>query len=153
MPPRKSKPSTTLAKSSQNVSRGGKKVEAVYVGPYHMAHCQNRPPQNIFEKSALTRRIAHWQMALSKYDIVYTNQKAVKGRALVEQLAHHPLDEYHPLSYEFPNEQIMLTEDVRLEANSDKWKPWFDRASNMLGNGIGAVLAPQKTSISLSRPS
>ncbi|RDY05769.1 hypothetical protein CR513_10353, partial [Mucuna pruriens] len=54
------------------------------------------PLKYIFEKPALIGRIARWQMALSEYDIIYTKQKAVKGRALAEQLAHHPLDEYHP---------------------------------------------------------
>ncbi|RDX80443.1 hypothetical protein CR513_39003, partial [Mucuna pruriens] len=70
-----------------------------------------------------------------EYDIVYTNKKVVKGKALAEQLAHHPL------SYEFPNEQIMSAKDVRLEADSDEWKLWFDGAMNMLGNGIRALLA------------
>ncbi|RDX84795.1 Retrovirus-related Pol polyprotein from transposon opus, partial [Mucuna pruriens] len=99
------------------------------------------PLKYIFEKPALTGRIACWQMVVSEYDIVYTNQKAIKGRALAEQLAHHPLNEYHPLSYEFSDEQIMSMEDVGLEIDSDEWKLWFDGASNMLGNGIGAVLA------------
>ncbi|RDX64932.1 hypothetical protein CR513_56449, partial [Mucuna pruriens] len=42
------------------------------------------PLKYIFEKPALIGWIARWQMALSEYDIVYTNQKAVKGRALAE---------------------------------------------------------------------
>ncbi|RDX78067.1 Retrovirus-related Pol polyprotein, partial [Mucuna pruriens] len=38
--------------------------------------------------SVVSGRIARWQMALSEYDVVYTSQKAVKGNALAEQLAH-----------------------------------------------------------------
>ncbi|RDY13190.1 hypothetical protein CR513_01934, partial [Mucuna pruriens] len=60
-------------------------------------------------------------MALSKYGIIYTSQKAIKG-----------------------NEHIMSVEEVRFEAESDGWKLWFDGASNLLGNGIGAVLASSK---------
>ncbi|RDX68148.1 Retrovirus-related Pol polyprotein from transposon 17.6, partial [Mucuna pruriens] len=95
------------------------------------------PFKYIFEKPTLTRRIAHWQMALSKYDIVYTSQKAIKGSALAEQLAYYPLNEYHPLSHEFPDEHIM-------EAELHEWKLWFDGASNLLGNRIGVVLASPK---------
>ncbi|RDX78860.1 Retrovirus-related Pol polyprotein from transposon 17.6, partial [Mucuna pruriens] len=102
------------------------------------------PLKYIFEKSALTGQIARWQMTLSEYDIVYTNQKVVKGIALAEQLAHHPLDEYDPLLYEFPDEQIMSMKDVGLAADLDEWKLWFDGASNMLRNGIGIVLASPK---------
>ncbi|RDX64122.1 hypothetical protein CR513_57349, partial [Mucuna pruriens] len=98
----------------------------------------------IFEKPTVTGQIAHWQLALSKYGIIYTNQKAVKWRDLAKKLAHHPLDEYHPLSYEFSDEQIMLTEDVGLKTDSDKWKLWFDGALNMLGSGIGTILASPK---------
>ncbi|RDX61236.1 hypothetical protein CR513_60551, partial [Mucuna pruriens] len=80
-------------------------------------------------------------MALLEYDIVHTSQKAVKGSALAEKLAHHPLDEYHPLSHEFPDEYILMAEENKSEAEVEGWKLWFDGASNLLGNGIGVVLA------------
>ncbi|RDX71483.1 hypothetical protein CR513_49164, partial [Mucuna pruriens] len=80
-------------------------------------------------------------MTLSEYNIVYTNQKAIKGSTLSEQLAHHPLNEYHPFWYEFPDERIMGTKEISIEEESDKLKLWFDGASNLLGNGIGVVLA------------
>jgi len=41
----------------------------------------------IFEKPALTGRIARWQILLSEFDIVYVTQKAIKGSALAEYLA------------------------------------------------------------------
>src|SRR4051812_9149966 len=50
------------------------------------------PIKYIFEKPALTGRIARWQMLLSEYDIEYHAQKAVKGSILAEHLAHHPLN-------------------------------------------------------------
>ncbi|RDY09920.1 hypothetical protein CR513_05635, partial [Mucuna pruriens] len=102
------------------------------------------PLKYIFEKPAVTRWIARWKMALSEYDIVYTSQKAIKGSALAEQLVYHPLNEYHPLSHEFPNEHIMVAEKDEPEAKLDEWKLWFNGASNLLGNGIGAVLASPK---------
>ena len=44
------------------------------------------PIKYIFEKPALTGRLARCQMLLSKCDIIYVNQKVVKGSALVEYL-------------------------------------------------------------------
>ncbi|RDY01800.1 rnhA, partial [Mucuna pruriens] len=38
----------------------------------------------------------------------------------------------------------MVAVKHELEAEIDKWKLWFDGASNLLGNGIGAVLASPK---------
>ncbi|RDX93693.1 Retrovirus-related Pol polyprotein from transposon 17.6, partial [Mucuna pruriens] len=120
---------------------GRKKILVIHAGSYYMAYCQNRPLKYIFKKPTLIGRIARWQMALLEYDIVYTSQKGVKGSALAEQLAHHPLDEYHPVSHEFPDEHILMAEENKYEAEVEGWKLWFDGASNLLGNGIGAVLA------------
>ncbi|RDY01466.1 Retrovirus-related Pol polyprotein from transposon 17.6, partial [Mucuna pruriens] len=98
------------------------------------------PLKYIFEKPALTRRIAHWQLTLSEYNIVYTSQKAIKRIALVEQLAHHPLDDYQLLLHKFPDEHIISIEEAISESEPTGWKLWFDGA-NLLGKGIGAVLA------------
>ncbi|RDX62139.1 rnhA, partial [Mucuna pruriens] len=97
------------------------------------------PIKYILEKPALTRRIAHWQMALTRFDIVYTTQKAIKGRVVADHLAYHPLPDYQPLSHKFPDENIMTISGI--ETHQDEWSMWFDGASNMLGNGIGVVLA------------
>ncbi|RDX77614.1 hypothetical protein CR513_42233, partial [Mucuna pruriens] len=99
------------------------------------------PLKYIFEKLTLTGRIARWQMALLKYGIVYTNQKAIKGSVLSEQLAQHPLNEYHPLRYEFPDEKIMTMKEINGEVESDDCKLCFGGALNLLRNGIGVVLA------------
>ncbi|RDY07966.1 hypothetical protein CR513_07852, partial [Mucuna pruriens] len=80
-------------------------------------------------------------MTLSEYDIVYTSQKAIKGSALAEQLAHHPVDDYQPLLHEFLDEHIMSVEEARSGSELAGWKLWFDGASNLLGNGIRVVLA------------
>ena len=42
----------------------------------------------IFEKPALSGRIARWKMILTEYDIQYTTQKAIKGSVLADHLAH-----------------------------------------------------------------
>src|SRR3954462_5075051 len=57
----------------------------------------------VFEKQALTGRIARWQMLLSEYDIQYVTQKAIKGSVLADHLAHHPLEEYQSMKFDFPD--------------------------------------------------
>ena len=65
------------------------------------------PIKYIFEKPALTGRISGWHMLLSEYDIEYHAQKAVKGSVLADHLAHQPLDDHEPISFDFPDEDVM----------------------------------------------
>jgi hypothetical protein len=65
------------------------------------------PIKYIFEKPALSGRIARWQMLLSEYDIQYVTQKAIKGSVLTEHLAHQPLGDYQHVRFDFPDEDIM----------------------------------------------
>ena len=100
------------------------------------------PIKYIFEKPALTGRIARWQVLLSEFDIVYVTQKAVKGSALADYLAQQPINDYQPMHPEFPDEDIMaLFEEGGDDEDKDRWVVWFDGASNILGHGIGAVCA------------
>ncbi|RDX75268.1 hypothetical protein CR513_44854, partial [Mucuna pruriens] len=57
------------------------------------------PIKYIFEKPTLTGRIARWQMHLAEFEIIYTNQKAIKGSAIVEHLAYHLVSDYQPLQH------------------------------------------------------
>jgi len=98
------------------------------------------PIKYIFEKPALTGRIARWQVLLSKFDIVYVTQKAIKGSALADYLAQQPLNDYQPMHPEFPDEDIMALFEEKLDKDRDKWIVWFDGASNVLGHGVGAAL-------------
>ncbi|RDX93126.1 hypothetical protein CR513_24665, partial [Mucuna pruriens] len=123
----KNKSSITSVKSSRNMSKGTQHYSehaAKRLRQYMLAHTtwlidKMDPLKYIFENPALTRRIVRWKMTLSKYDIVYTSHKAIKGTALAEQLAYHPLDEYHPLSHEFQDEHIMAAAKDEHEAELD----------------------------------
>ncbi|XP_022632809.1 uncharacterized protein LOC106780655 [Vigna radiata var. radiata] len=80
------------------------------------------PIKYIFEKPALTGRIAQWQMLLSEYDMVYVTQKSVKGSALAEYLAQQPISDYQPMQSEFPDEDIMaLFEEGRKDRDEETW--------------------------------
>ncbi|KAG8475268.1 hypothetical protein CXB51_032098 [Gossypium anomalum] len=93
------------------------------------------------EATALNGRMARWQILLSEFDIVYVNQKVVKGSAIADFLASRASEDYEPLNFDFPNEDLMCvatTEEGALEELP--WKLNFDGASNAMGNGIGVVL-------------
>jgi hypothetical protein len=108
------------------------------------------PIKYIFEKPALSGRIARWQMLLSEYDIQYVAQKAIKGSVLAEHLAHQPLEDYQPMRFDFPDEDIMaVSEKPPMDENEgpepgSRWKLVFDGASNALGHGVGAVIISPK---------
>ena len=52
----------------------------------------------IFEKPALSGRIARWKMILTKYDIQYRTQKEIKGSVLADHLAHQAVDDYQSMT-------------------------------------------------------
>ena len=66
------------------------------------------PIKYIFEKTALSRRIARWKMILTEYDIQYITQKAIKGSVLADHLAHQAVEDYQSMKFEFPDEDIMM---------------------------------------------
>ncbi|KAG8488615.1 hypothetical protein CXB51_016573 [Gossypium anomalum] len=99
------------------------------------------PLKYMMESNALNGRMARWQILLSEFDIVYVNQKAIKGSAIADFLASRALEDYEPLSFDFPNEDLMYVATMEEDfQESHPWKLNFDGASNAVGNGIGAVL-------------
>ena len=114
------------------------------------------PIKYIFEKPALSGRIARWQMLLSEYDIEYHTQKAIKGSILADHLAHQPIDDYQSIKFDFPDEDVMYLkakdcEEPLPEEGPDPESRWgliFDGAVNSYGNGIGAIIVtPRGTHI------
>ncbi|KAK5824218.1 hypothetical protein PVK06_018988 [Gossypium arboreum] len=94
------------------------------------------------ESTALNGRMARWKILLFEFDMVYVNQKAIKRSAIADFLASRALEDYEPLNFDFPNEDLMYV--ATTEEDSHEGHPWklnFDGASNAVGNGIGAVLA------------
>ncbi|XP_050920565.1 uncharacterized protein LOC127138217 [Lathyrus oleraceus] len=104
------------------------------------------PIKYIFEKLALTGRLACWQMHLSEYDIQYVTHKDIKGSVLAEYLAHQSVEDYQPLKFDFPDEDIMVIKDCEIPGPKEgpelgsRWKLAFDGSSNYSGHGVGVVL-------------
>uniref|UniRef100_A0A2N9GWU2 Reverse transcriptase domain-containing protein n=1 Tax=Fagus sylvatica TaxID=28930 RepID=A0A2N9GWU2_FAGSY len=72
------------------------------------------PIKYIFEKPALTGKIARWQT--------------------------YPSEQLELMDSEFPDEDVMTVN----EDNHGRWKLYFDGAANSVGSGIGAVLVSPK---------
>src|ERR1051325_7845212 len=69
------------------------------------------PIKYIFEKPALSGRIARWRMILTEYEIQYPSQKAIKGSVVADHLAHQAVDDYQSMQFEFPDEDVLLVTD------------------------------------------
>ncbi|XP_040940084.1 uncharacterized protein [Gossypium hirsutum] len=66
---------------------------------------------------------------------VYVNQKAVKGSAIADFLASRALEDYEPLSFDFPNEDLMYVATTEEDSQEGHlWKLNFDGASNAVVN-------------------
>jgi len=99
------------------------------------------PIRYIFKKPGLSGRIALWQVLLSEYNIQYVSQKAIKGSVVAEFLAERVDDDYEPMEFNFPDEDLMAIFQVGEESkDNETWTMCFDGASNAIGHGIGAVL-------------
>ena len=100
------------------------------------------PIKFIFEKPSLSERIARWQVLLSEFDILYVSQKAIKGSAIADFLVERANEEYKPMSFDFPDEDLMAILQIEKEKSPEKdgWKMYFDGGSNALRRGVGTVL-------------
>ncbi|XP_052874827.1 uncharacterized protein LOC128280640 [Gossypium arboreum] len=69
------------------------------------------------------------------------DKMAVKGSAIADFLASRALEDYESLNFDFPNEDLMYVATTQEDTPEDhSWKLNFNGASNVVGNGIGAVL-------------
>ncbi|XP_075097890.1 uncharacterized protein LOC142175209 [Nicotiana tabacum] len=91
------------------------------------------PIKFVMSKLALSDRLARWYLQFQQFEIVYVHQKAVKGQALVDFLADHPIPDDWELSDEFSDEDAMVIEI------QPPWKMYFVGAAHREGDGGGIV--------------
>ena len=65
------------------------------------------PIKYLFEKPALIGKLARWLLLLAEFDLKYMTRKSVKGRAVAEFLADHPVTEAEAEDFMFPDEDIL----------------------------------------------
>ena len=78
-----------------------------------------------------------------QYDLAYVPQKVVKGQALADFLANHPV----PSDWEFFND--FLDEDVFYVEVMPPWMMFFDGAARREGEGAGVVFVSLQRQILL----
>ncbi|XP_070004415.1 uncharacterized protein LOC142163405 [Nicotiana tabacum] len=92
------------------------------------------PVKFVISRPVLSGRLARWSILFDQYEITYIPQKAVKGQALANFLADHPL----PAEWAFLDE--FLDEDVLFIEEFPPWTMFFDGSARRNGAGAGVVL-------------
>jgi len=82
----------------------------------------------IFENPYLLSIIARWQVLLAEYGIVFMTRKAVKGSFIANHLTNNVIEDYKPLNFDFPYEDVLIVEK---EDESDWWTKYFGRVVNV----------------------
>jgi hypothetical protein len=81
-------------------------------------------------------------MLLAEYDIIYMTRITVKGSVIADHLVDNAIKDYEHLNFDFPEKDVLIVEE---EKEPDWWTMYFDRAVNVYGNRVGAVIiSPNK---------
>ncbi|KAG9444317.1 hypothetical protein H6P81_015657 [Aristolochia fimbriata] len=84
-----------------------------------------------------------WALLVSEFEINFVPQRAIKGQALANFLADHPVSAQWGLTEEFPDEEIFLVEVL------PPWEIYFDGAARRNGAGAGVLfVSPRRDLIS-----
>ncbi|XP_019172511.1 PREDICTED: uncharacterized protein LOC109167896 [Ipomoea nil] len=91
------------------------------------------PVKYVMAKVVLSDRLARWYLLFQQFEVIYVPQKSVKGQALADFLADHPIPAEWELSDDLPDEDVLVIEVL------PPWKMYFDGASHREGAGAGVV--------------
>jgi len=67
--------------------------------------------------NSLNFRLANWAILLSQYDTTFIPQKAIKGQAITDFFAAHPIPEISKLHEDFPDKVI----ETNMTSSDDVW--------------------------------
>ena len=107
----------------------------------HTVHVISKadPIKYILSRPVLSGRLAKWVVLIKQYDIVYVPQKSVKGQAIADFFADHPVPPEWELSVDLPGEDVFYIDVL------PPWEMYFDGAARQDGAGAGVVfLSPEK---------
>lgn len=85
------------------------------------------PLQYLMTRPTLSGRLARWSMILLQFEITYVPLRAVKGQAIADFLAAHPIPESSPLNDDLPDEQVLSVG----EPAKAVWEMYFDGAASI----------------------
>ena len=88
------------------------------------------PIKCIMTKLVLLGKLEKWASLLQEFEIIYVQQKALKGQALADFLADHPIPNDWELLDDLPNEEVTLIEI------SQPWKMFFNEAAQYSGASV-----------------
>ena len=81
------------------------------------------PIKYVHSRPVVSSRIARWVVLLQQYDLAYVPQKTIKGQALADFLANHPVPSDWEFSDDFPDEDVFYIEVM------PPWMMFFDGAA------------------------
>ena len=97
------------------------------------------PIKYVLSRLVVLGCIARWAVLLQQYDLAYVPQKAVKGQALADFLADHPISSDWEFSDDFLDEDVFYIEVM------PPWMMFFDGAARREEAGVGVVfVSPQR---------
>ncbi|XP_074306102.1 uncharacterized protein LOC141641334 [Silene latifolia] len=106
----------------------------------HTIHVVSKadPIKYILSRPVLSGRLAKWAMLLKQYDLVFVPQKAVKGQAIADFFADHPVPAEWEISDDLPGEEIFYVDVL------PPWQMYFDGLCKARWSGAGVVfVTPQ----------
>ena len=90
------------------------KIEALNASTHKHLVAKVDPVKYILSRPVISRRLAKWSVAFQEFEIAYVLLKAIKGQALANFLADHPIPADWELSDDFPDEDVLYTEILPL---------------------------------------
>ncbi|XP_074298270.1 uncharacterized protein LOC141629112 [Silene latifolia] len=106
----------------------------------HTIHVVSKadPIKYILSRPVLSGRLVKWAMLLKQYDLVFVPQKVVKGQAIADFFADHPVPAEWEISDDLLGEEIVYVDVL------PPWQMYFDGAARQDGAGAGVVfVTPQ----------
>ncbi|XP_059650656.1 uncharacterized protein LOC132296473 [Cornus florida] len=91
------------------------------------------PLKYVMSRPVLSGRLARWSILFNEFEILYVPRKAVRGQALADFLADHPIPTDWEIFEDFPDEKVFFI-DVLLP-----WMMFFDGAARSDEAGAGMV--------------
>jgi ribonuclease HI len=133
---------TTVEKSCFTLVWEVQKLRHILLSYQVLVIAQMDPLEYLFERLVITRKLSRWIILLAKFDLTYVAKNTIKGRAIAEFCAGHPVN--GEALNDFLDEKILTTKVSNL------WRMYFNGTANQYGYEIGVLLvAPDGSHIPL----